>query len=103
MRRPPRPRKGPWDVIYTTRDTGMEGIKRLGLRGHQGLGHSQAEHGLHGDKQCRNIEGLKKHLCCLLPVLTGVQWGLREKNRMLREMRESHTHTDKPGTGRFLS
>lgn len=55
----------------------MEGIERLCLQGLQDLGHSQAEHGLHGDKQCRNIEGLKEHLCRLLPVLTGVQWGLR--------------------------
>lgn len=41
-----------------------------------GWGHSQTEHGLHGDEQGRHIEGLKEHLCCLLPVLTGVQRGL---------------------------
>lgn len=39
--------------------------------------HLQAEHGLHGDKQGWHIEGLKKHLCCLLPVLTWVEWGFR--------------------------
>lgn len=52
--------------------------------GDTGLGeHSQAEHSLHGDEQGWHVEGLKEHLCRLLPVLTRVEWGLRQKNRML--------------------
>lgn len=51
---------------------------RMGTQGTPGLrDHSQAEHGLHGDKQGRHVEGLKKHLCCLLPVLAWVERSFR--------------------------
>lgn len=51
--------------------------RRTGTQGTLGLReHSQAEHGLHGDKQGWHVEGFEEHLCCLLPVLTWVEWSL---------------------------
>jgi hypothetical protein len=80
-------------VLSTLKQNMRDFLKEKSLRGSRGhfsrevkgqtqggwglKDHSQAEHGLHGDKQGWYIEGLKEHLRGLFPVLTGVEWGLR--------------------------
>lgn len=55
-------------------------MKQNGLETQQFL---QAQHGLHGDEERRNVEGLKEDLCGLLSVLTGVKRSLSQQHRML--------------------
>lgn len=45
----------------------------------------QAQHSLHGDKESRDVEGLKENLCSLFPVLTGVERSLSQQYRMLQK------------------
>lgn len=57
----------------------------------------QAQHSLHRDEECRNVEGFEEDLCSLLPVLARVERSLCQQNRMLQRTPNTRTK-DQNGT-----
>lgn len=57
--------------------------------------YSQAEDGLHGDEESRNVEGLEENLGRLLPVLAGVERSFGQQDRMLPNTKMNKEHGDR--------